>query len=108
MVPSVLLNQQAALHHVGLIQRFTEIEHRGKGDILVPEPGHPFIARLGGKGFAQEGNQRGLRRFLTVSGCFIYRNRHRGSDYLCLSSYRRLGDNNSKRLIGIKSLDCLN
>ena len=62
MVPSVRLNQQAALRHVGFIQRFSEIEHRGEGDILVTEPGNPFIASFCGKGFAQEGNQRGLRR----------------------------------------------
>ena len=47
-------DQQPALCHVRLGQRFAEVEHRREGHVLVGEPGDPFVAGARREGFSQE------------------------------------------------------
>ena len=59
-------NPKAPLGDVRFIQSLAEIEHRGKGNVLVFEPSDPFIAGSCGKGLTQEVDQSALltgRRF---------------------------------------------
>ena len=46
MMCTITFDPQPALLDMRFVQCLAKIKHRGKGDILVIEPSHPFIARL--------------------------------------------------------------